>query len=254
MDKKSFASSHTLKKRLFDALEGLDSYIVLDSKRSHFDPKQSEIPYSNVLAFKPWSKLDLGLRIKSFKINSQTINPLTCAKRGWINIDKNKIECCVCKARLIIDPLDFDVVSFIESKWFDQLSNAHHSGCKWRNVVCKDEVYTPELITFRTRTKRVNKSIDILKENLDQIPIVYEPQNVFTNDTFSNMNENANGNQIASDLKVSELEISAETNTSSNKPSNKESTVDKKRMEDEEIDKKTSGFMAIHSFNKKSKR
>ncbi|KAK4787662.1 hypothetical protein SAY86_011495 [Trapa natans] len=96
---------------------------------------------------RPWERGDLLRRLATFNPSNWFSKPkaassLACARRGWINVDLNKIECESCGA-------SFKYSSFsktqsgadgAEEDFAEQLDGGHKVGCPWRGNSCPESL------------------------------------------------------------------------------------------------------------------
>ncbi|KAJ0963209.1 hypothetical protein J5N97_028331 [Dioscorea zingiberensis] len=97
---------------------------------------------------RPWERGDLLRRLATFKHANWCGKPkgatsLDCARRGWINVDTDKIECESCGVQFIFAILaswtPADVASAGEA-FADQLDTGHKVTCPWRGKCCADSL------------------------------------------------------------------------------------------------------------------
>ncbi|THU52321.1 hypothetical protein C4D60_Mb10t02770 [Musa balbisiana] len=97
---------------------------------------------------RPWERGDLLQRLSTFKPSNWFAKPkgagsLSCARRGWINIDTDIIECESCGAQLTFtissswSPTEVDRA--VEA-FTDQLDAGHKVNCSWRGNCCADSL------------------------------------------------------------------------------------------------------------------
>ncbi|WOL08942.1 hypothetical protein Cni_G17695 [Canna indica] len=97
---------------------------------------------------RPWERGDLLRRLATFKPLNWSAKPkgassLSCARRGWTNVDMDTIECESCGAQLTFTvsaswtstEVDCAVEGFTE-----QLDVGHKSFCPWRGNCCADSL------------------------------------------------------------------------------------------------------------------
>ncbi|KAG6584377.1 NIPA-like protein, partial [Cucurbita argyrosperma subsp. sororia] len=95
---------------------------------------------------RPWDRGDLSKRLTTFKSMTwfgkpKVVNPINCARRGWINVDMDTIACESCGARLLFST---------PSSWNQQqvekaalvfslkLDNGHKLLCPWIDNACDE--------------------------------------------------------------------------------------------------------------------
>ncbi|KAL6880552.1 hypothetical protein ACP4OV_012117 [Aristida adscensionis] len=97
---------------------------------------------------RPWERGDLLRRLATFKPSTWASKPkaassLACARRGWVNIDVDKIECESCGAHLIFSALTSwspaEVANAGEA-FAEQLDGSHQNNCPWRGNSCADSL------------------------------------------------------------------------------------------------------------------
>ncbi|KAF8732282.1 hypothetical protein HU200_016262 [Digitaria exilis] len=97
---------------------------------------------------RPWERGDLLCRLATFKHSTWASKPkaassLACARRGWVNIDVDKIECESCGAHLIFTALTSwspaEVANAGEA-FAEQLDASHENDCPWRGNSCADSL------------------------------------------------------------------------------------------------------------------
>uniref|UniRef100_J3MIL3 non-specific serine/threonine protein kinase n=1 Tax=Oryza brachyantha TaxID=4533 RepID=J3MIL3_ORYBR len=97
---------------------------------------------------RPWERGDLLRRLATFKSSTWASKPkaagsLACARRGWVNIEMDKIECESCGAHLIFTALTSwspaEVANAGEA-FAEQLDASHQSDCPWRGNSCADSL------------------------------------------------------------------------------------------------------------------
>ncbi|KAK3124443.1 hypothetical protein QOZ80_7BG0586620 [Eleusine coracana subsp. coracana] len=97
---------------------------------------------------RPWERGDLLRRLATYKPSTWASKPkaacsLACVRRGWVNIDVDKIECESCGANLIFTALaswsPAEVANAGEA-FAEQLDVSHQSDCPWRGNNCPDSL------------------------------------------------------------------------------------------------------------------
>ncbi|KAK4753399.1 hypothetical protein SAY87_022197 [Trapa incisa] len=88
---------------------------------------------------RPWERGDLLRRLATFNPSNwfskpKTASSLACARRGWINVDLNKIECESCGANLKYSPFSKTPSGGDGAKedFAELLDGGHKVGCPWR--------------------------------------------------------------------------------------------------------------------------
>ncbi|XP_006650690.2 uncharacterized protein LOC102700693 [Oryza brachyantha] len=97
---------------------------------------------------RPWERGDLLRRLATYKPTTWASKPkaassLACARRGWVNVDMDKIECESCGAHLIFSTLTSwspAEVSNAGEAFAEQLDASHHNSCPWRGNSCADSL------------------------------------------------------------------------------------------------------------------
>lgn len=87
---------------------------------------------------------ELIVRIKTYAFAKwpfiySSINPYKCAKLGYICVDNNTLECCFCKAKVILE-CEYEKLNDIElsklfAKDFYGKLEASHINCKYEDMV-----------------------------------------------------------------------------------------------------------------------
>ncbi|KAL5196670.1 hypothetical protein ABZP36_000182 [Zizania latifolia] len=97
---------------------------------------------------RPWERGDLLFRLATFKSSTWASKPkaassLACARRGWVNIEMDTIECESCGAHLIFTSLTSwspAEVANAGKAFAEQLDVSHQSDCPWRENSCADSL------------------------------------------------------------------------------------------------------------------
>uniref|UniRef100_A0A1D1YL68 NIPA-like protein n=1 Tax=Anthurium amnicola TaxID=1678845 RepID=A0A1D1YL68_9ARAE len=96
---------------------------------------------------RPWERADLLRRLATFKPSNWSGKPkaagsLACARRGWMNIDIDKIECEICGAQLGYTPsTSWPAEADSAGEVFaEQLDAGHKLTCPWRGNCCADSL------------------------------------------------------------------------------------------------------------------
>ncbi|XP_030439593.1 uncharacterized protein LOC115661459 [Syzygium oleosum] len=103
---------------------------------------------SSQASCRPWERGDLLRRLATFNPSNWFGKPkdassLACARRGWISIGLDTIECESCGASLNYDPSAFVVHSGAGSSGEDfakQLDGGHKASCPWRGNSCPESL------------------------------------------------------------------------------------------------------------------
>ncbi|KAJ4980620.1 hypothetical protein NE237_031457 [Protea cynaroides] len=99
-------------------------------------------------SYRPWERGDLLRRLSTFKPSNwfgkpKVASSLACARRGWVNVDADKIECESCGASLSFassaswTPSEVDDASETFAK---QLDIGHKLSCPWRGNSCAESL------------------------------------------------------------------------------------------------------------------
>ncbi|XP_074560073.1 uncharacterized protein LOC141816134 isoform X2 [Curcuma longa] len=97
---------------------------------------------------RPWERGDLLRRLATFRPSNWSAKPkgassLSCARRGWINVDTDVIECESCGARLTFTMLaswtSTEVDQSVEA-FAERLDAGHKDCCSWRGNCCADSL------------------------------------------------------------------------------------------------------------------
>lgn len=96
---------------------------------------------------RPWERGDLLRRLSTFNPENwvgkpKAANSLTCARRGWVNVSADKIECESCGANLelfsaIRAPSGADSA---EENFSKKLDEGHKVNCPWRGNSCAESL------------------------------------------------------------------------------------------------------------------
>ncbi|KAL4627638.1 hypothetical protein ACB092_05G179600 [Castanea dentata] len=97
---------------------------------------------------RPWERGDLLRRLATFKpLNwfgkPKAVSSLTCAQRGWMNVDVDKIECESCGAYLSFVFLPSWTPAEVQKAgeaFAKQLDSAHKVSCPWRGNSCPESL------------------------------------------------------------------------------------------------------------------
>ncbi|GAB2281187.1 hypothetical protein Dimus_015791 [Dionaea muscipula] len=97
---------------------------------------------------RPWERGDLIRRLATFKsmtwfARPKVIDPVSCAKRGWVNVDMDTIACEVCGARLLFStPSSWsrEQVEKAALVFSLKLDNGHRLLCPWVNNACDESL------------------------------------------------------------------------------------------------------------------
>ncbi|KAL7218458.1 hypothetical protein ACSBR2_011677 [Camellia fascicularis] len=97
---------------------------------------------------RPWERADLLRRLSTFKPanwfgKSKAASSLACARRGWVNVDVDKIECESCSANLQFISSTSWTPSEADSAAEDfakKLDAEHKLTCPWRGNCCAESL------------------------------------------------------------------------------------------------------------------
>ncbi|KAM5587592.1 hypothetical protein ABKV19_006169 [Rosa sericea] len=108
----------------------------------------SSIFGSSRLSCRPWERGDLLRRLATFKPSHwsgkpKVIGSLACARRGWVNVDVDKVSCESCGAYLTFTLLPTwtpDEVQNAGEAFVKQLDSGHKVACPWRGNSCPESL------------------------------------------------------------------------------------------------------------------
>ncbi|CAN4104385.1 unnamed protein product [Withania somnifera] len=97
---------------------------------------------------RPWERGDLLRRLSTFQPTNWFGKPkasssLACARRGWVNVDVDTIECEACSANLrfvssaIWTPDEADIAG---EEFAKKLDEGHKAACPWRGNSCAESL------------------------------------------------------------------------------------------------------------------
>ncbi|KAK1278607.1 hypothetical protein QJS04_geneDACA022151 [Acorus gramineus] len=97
---------------------------------------------------RPWERGDLLRRLATFSPSNwsgkpKIISSLACSRRGWININIDKIECELCGMQLSFTTLaTWSLAEFNRAgeAFHEQLDSCHRTTCPWRGNCCADSL------------------------------------------------------------------------------------------------------------------
>ncbi|ONI11056.1 hypothetical protein PRUPE_4G085100 [Prunus persica] len=103
---------------------------------------------SSRLSCRPWERGDLLRRLATFKPSNwfakpKVISSLACARRGWVNVDVDKIACESCSASLgfsLLPSWTPDEVQNAAEVFVKQLDSGHKVACPWRGNSCPESL------------------------------------------------------------------------------------------------------------------
>ncbi|GLI70593.1 hypothetical protein VaNZ11_015523 [Volvox africanus] len=92
--------------------------------------------------YRPWEQSDLHRRLETFKPltwfgKPETVGPVPCALRGWINNSKDSLSCEHCNAKLIYPPnISYQQQQAAADLFSPNLATKHNFTCPWRSTAC----------------------------------------------------------------------------------------------------------------------
>nr|KAJ0228607.1 hypothetical protein LSAT_V11C100011360 [Lactuca sativa] len=95
---------------------------------------------------RPWERGDLLRRLSTFQPANwfgkpKAASSLACARRGWVNVDIDKIECESCGATLkYIAPDSWTPIEDLGEESANQLDEGHKVICPWRGNSCAESL------------------------------------------------------------------------------------------------------------------
>ncbi|XP_047306807.1 uncharacterized protein LOC124910234 [Impatiens glandulifera] len=94
---------------------------------------------------RPWERSDLLRRLSTFNPENwfgkpKAASSLACARRGWMNIDVDKIECESCNANLEFLVSAPDQADGSAAEFAKQLDAGHKTTCPWRGNSCAESL------------------------------------------------------------------------------------------------------------------
>ncbi|KAG0466140.1 hypothetical protein HPP92_017720 [Vanilla planifolia] len=98
---------------------------------------------SSEILCRPWERGDLLHRLATFELSNwfgkpKGANSLACARRGWVNIGFDKIECELCGSCLTLTTSASQTIC--EEAFAEKLDSGHIVMCPWRGNVCADSL------------------------------------------------------------------------------------------------------------------
>lgn len=93
---------------------------------------------------RPWERGDLLRRLSTFRPANwfgkpKAASSLACARRGWVNVDVDKIQCESCGANLKYSAPD-SVSTPCGEDFGNQLDEGHNVSCPWRGNSCAESL------------------------------------------------------------------------------------------------------------------
>ncbi|KAK1418129.1 hypothetical protein QVD17_27268 [Tagetes erecta] len=101
---------------------------------------------SSHVSCRPWERGDLLRRLSTFKPanwsgKQKAASSLACARRGWVNVDVNTIECECCAATLkYVAPDSCTEDDNVGEEFGNQLDEGHKVICPWRGNSCAESL------------------------------------------------------------------------------------------------------------------
>lgn len=96
---------------------------------------------------RPWEREDLLKRLATFKPANWSGKPkvassLACARRGWINVDVDKIACEACGAHIsfAITSWTCDEAQSASEAFAEKLDTSHRVTCPWKGNSCSESL------------------------------------------------------------------------------------------------------------------
>ncbi|PKA61996.1 hypothetical protein AXF42_Ash019202 [Apostasia shenzhenica] len=96
---------------------------------------------------RPWERGDLLRRLATFEPSNWFGKPkgsssLACARRGWVNISNDKIECESCGSRLSVSTSSSWTPDEVDHAFeaFANIDSGHKVNCPWRGNYCADSL------------------------------------------------------------------------------------------------------------------
>ncbi|KAJ0985801.1 hypothetical protein J5N97_004157 [Dioscorea zingiberensis] len=95
---------------------------------------------------RPWDRGDLMRRLATYKAMTwfgkpKVVNPVNCARRGWINVEMDTIACEACGARILFSTPSAWSMQQVEKAaavFSLKLDNGHKLLCPWIDNVCDE--------------------------------------------------------------------------------------------------------------------
>jgi hypothetical protein len=140
---------------------------------------------------KPFSISDFHRRLGTFRVRTwfgkpESLSPLRCAAKGWLNISSSKLQCECCKAELAVDiavssgvgdaapaaslSLDSEGRKQRETDFVERLSTAHAELCPWRTAICPWHFYMPMILPPHAHTAYIRAQALHYKDMLKGSP------------------------------------------------------------------------------------
>ncbi|GIL89590.1 hypothetical protein Vretimale_1847 [Volvox reticuliferus] len=92
--------------------------------------------------YRPWEQSDLHRRLETFRPltwfgKPESVGPVPCALRGWINDAKDSLSCEHCSAKLIYPPnISYEQQQAAADLFSPNLASKHNFTCPWRSTAC----------------------------------------------------------------------------------------------------------------------
>ncbi|MQL70786.1 hypothetical protein Taro_003141 [Colocasia esculenta] len=95
---------------------------------------------------RPWDRSDLMKRLATFKAMTwfgkpKAIDPVNCARRGWVNVEVDTLACGACGARLLFSAPSSWTLPQVEKAaavFSLKLDNGHKLLCPWIDNICDE--------------------------------------------------------------------------------------------------------------------
>ncbi|KAG0456619.1 hypothetical protein HPP92_024407 [Vanilla planifolia] len=128
---------------------------------------------------RPWDRGDLMRRLATFKAMTwfgkpKVISPVSCARRGWINVEMDVIVCEACGARLLFSTSQSWTLPQVEkaaSVFSLKLDSGHKLLCPWINNSCDESLArfppTPPQVLAEEFKERLNALV-----RLSALPVI----------------------------------------------------------------------------------
>jgi len=130
---------------------------------------------------RPWSFDDYCRRVKTFSLSTwfakpSCVDPLECARFGWVNCSADMLECEVCKNRIsfgVASSLDHYQKSLIVQELKNKLVNtAHKDICPWKDNPCSPTFARLPLQPLSLVSNYVSRVQHILSDPDPVLPVV----------------------------------------------------------------------------------
>lgn len=188
------------KKRLSDSNlhsnDTIDYFTRIKNRKLKTSSLNANPNFNKFNTYIPYDRRKLVDRISTYNILNWSIddpklNPLTCARYGWICLEnnstvKNKIRCLTCHASMTItleasvNINQFDIFKFDEEneqqdideinsevvdKYISKLSTEHTDSCPWRSHPSPISTYMIQSYDYQDTLKYLRKMVTQLNDN-----------------------------------------------------------------------------------------